>query len=435
MDKFLIKGGKPLHGKVAISGEKNSALPVMAAALLTAEPVTLHNIPKVRDLITMSKLLAFMGATVSIADIPASDYVIQAVKLSDAVAPYELVRTMRASILTLGPLMARMGVARVSLPGGCAIGARPVDLHLAALEKMGAEITTDHGYIQAKVPNNGQAGHTGHNGRLKGANITFEKITVTGTENILMAAVLAEGETVLNNAAREPEVTDLVNMLRKMGAQIEGDCSSTLRIRGVEKLHGTEHTVIPDRIEAGTFLVAGAITDGDLTLTNCAPEHLGSIIAKLEQAGVRIEATDKTTLRVRGEKKLIAADVTTEEYPGFATDMQAQYMALATQAEGASVITETIFENRYLHASEMLRMGANISVDGRRAVVRGPSPLTGTTVIASDLRASASLVLAGLVANGETTIDRVYHIDRGYEDIVKKLRGVGAQIVRLHIKD
>ena len=432
MDKFLIKGGKPLHGTVAISGAKNSALPAMAAALLTKEPVTLHNIPKVRDLITMSKLLAFMGAKVSITDIPASDYVIQAVKLSDAVAPYELVKTMRASILTLGPLMARMGVARVSLPGGCAIGARPVDLHLAALEKMGAEIATDHGYIQAKVPSNGLGGH---NGRLKGANITFEKITVTGTENILMAAVLAEGETVLNNAAREPEVTDLVDMLRKMGAQIEGDCSSTLRIRGVEKLHGTEHTVIPDRIEAGTFLVAGAITDGDLTLTNCAPEHLDSIIAKLQQAGARIEAIDKTTLRVRGAQKLLAADVTTEEYPGFATDMQAQYMALATQAEGASIITETIFENRYLHGSEMLRMGANITVDGRRAVVRGPSPLTGTTVIASDLRASASLVLAGLVANGETTIDRVYHIDRGYEDIVKKLRGVGGQIVRLHIKD
>src|ERR1700732_2096288 len=328
MDKFLIKGGKPLHGTVAISGAKNSALPAMAAALLTKEPVTLHNIPKVRDLITMSKLLAFMGAKVSITDIPASDYAIQAVELSDAVAPYELVKTMRASILTLGPLMARMGVARVSLPGGCAIGARPVDLHLAALEKMGAEITTDHGYIQAKVPNDG---------RLKGANITFERITVTGTENILMTAVLAEGETVLNNAALEPEVTDLVDMLRKMGAQIGGDCSSTTRIRGVEKLHGTEHTVIPDRIEAGTFLVAGAITDGDLTLTNCAPDHLASIIAKLEQTGVRIETVDKTTVRVRGAKKLIAADITTEEYPGFATDMQAQYMALATQAEGASV--------------------------------------------------------------------------------------------------
>src|SRR6202047_1273799 len=421
MDKFLIKGGKALHGTVAISGAKNSALPVMAAALLTEEPVTLHNIPKVRDLITMSKLLAFMGATVSIADIPASDYVIQAVKLSDAVAPYELVRTMRASILTLGPLMARMGVARVSLPGGCAIGARPVDLHLAALEKMGAEITTDHGYIQAKVPNHG---------RLTGANIIFERITVTGTENILMAAVLAEGVTVLNNAAREPEVTDLVDMLRKMGAQIEGDCSSTLRIQGVEKLHGTEHTVIPDRIEAGTFLVAGAITDGDLTLTNCAPDHLASIIAKLEQTGVRIETVDKTTVRVRGAKKLIAADITTEEYPGFATDMQAQYMALATQAEGASVITETIFENRYLHASEMVRMGANISVDGRRAMVRGPSALSGTVVQASDLRASAGLVLAALVASGETMIERVYHIDRGYEGIVEKLHAVGAQIER-----
>jgi UDP-N-acetylglucosamine 1-carboxyvinyltransferase len=426
MDKFLIKGGKPLHGTVAISGAKNSALPVMAAALLTSESVTLHNIPKVRDLITMSKLLAFMSAKVSVTDFPASDYVIQAATLDDAVAPYELVKTMRASILTLGPLIARVGVARVSLPGGCAIGARPIDLHLAALEKMGAVITTSHGYIEAKVPNHG---------RLKSANITFDKITVTGTENILMAAALADGETILHNAAREPEVTDLIEMLRKMGAHIEGDCTSTLRVRGVEKLHGTEHTVIPDRIEAGTFLVAGAITGGDLTLTNCAPAHLAAIIAKLEQAGVPIEATGKSTLRVRGAKKLVASDVTTEEYPGFATDMQAQYMALATQAEGASVITETIFENRYLHASEMLRMGANISIEGRRAVVRGPSPLTGTTVIASDLRASASLVLAGLVANGETLIDRVYHIDRGYEHIVEKLSAVGAHIERLHARD
>jgi UDP-N-acetylglucosamine 1-carboxyvinyltransferase len=426
MDKFLIKGGKALNGTVAISGAKNSALPAMAAALLTAEPVTLHNIPKVRDLVTMGKLLAFMSASVSITEFPASDYVIQAATLNDAVAPYELVKTMRASILTLGPLIARVGVARVSLPGGCAIGTRPIDLHLSALEKMGAEITTSHGYIEAKVPNHG---------RLKGANITFDKITVTGTENILMAAALAEGETVLQNAAREPEVTDLVEMLRKMGAQIEGEGSSALRIRGVEQLSGTEHSVIPDRIEAGTFLVAGAITGGDLTLTNCAPEHLGSVIAKMEQAGVHIETVDKTTLRVRAAKKLVASDVNTEEYPGFATDMQAQYMALATQAEGASVITETIFENRFMHASEMLRMGANISVDGRRAVVRGPSPLTGTTVIASDLRASASLVLAALVANGETLIERVYHIDRGYEHIVEKLQGVGAQIERLHVRE
>jgi UDP-N-acetylglucosamine 1-carboxyvinyltransferase len=423
MDKFVIKGGKALHGNVAISGAKNSALPVMAAALLTTEIVSVHNIPKVRDLITMSKLLAFMGARVSIAELPASDYVIEASTVSDAVAPYELVKTMRASILTLGPLMARAGVARVSLPGGCAIGARPVDLHLAALEKMGAEITTSHGYIEAKVPKNG---------RLKGAHIVFEKITVTGTENILMAASLAKGETILENSAREPEVTDLVAMLRKMGAQIEGDGTSTLRIRGVEKLYGTEHTVIPDRIEAGTFLVAGAITDGDLTITNCAPEHLGAVVAKMQEVGVRIDEIDKTTLRVRGAKKLAGSDMTTEEYPGFATDMQAQYMALATQAEGTSVITETIFENRFLHASEMVRMGANISVDGRRAVVRGPAQLSGTTVQASDLRASAGLVLAGLVANGETVIDRVYHIDRGYEGIVEKLRGVGADIERVH---
>jgi UDP-N-acetylglucosamine 1-carboxyvinyltransferase len=426
MDKFLIKGGNPLHGTVAISGAKNSALPCMTACLLTAEKVTLHNIPKVRDLITMSKLLAFMSAKVSVTEIPTSDYVIEAVTLNDAVAPYELVKTMRASILTLGPAIARAGVAHVSLPGGCAIGARPVDLHLSALEKMGAEITMSHGYIQAKVPNQG---------RLKGAHIVFEKITVTGTENILMAAVLADGETVLENSAREPEVTDLVVMLRKMGAQIEGDGTSTLRIRGVGRLHGTEHSVIPDRIEAGTFLVAGAITSGDLTITNCAPEHLGAIIAKMQQAGVRIDAVDKTTLRVRPAAKLVGVDMTTEEYPGFATDMQAQYMALATQAEGASAITETIFENRYLHASEMVRMGANISVDGRRAVVRGPAPLSGTTVQASDLRASAGLVLAGLVASGETIIDRVYHIDRGYERIVEKLSAVGANIERIHEKD
>jgi len=431
MDRFLIRGGKALRGTVAISGAKNSALPAMAAALLTTEKVTLHNIPKVRDLITMSKLLAFMGAKVSITELPASDYTIEGSSTNDAVAPYELVKTMRASILALGPAIARAGVAHVSLPGGCAIGARPVDLHLKALEQMGAEITTLHGYIQEKAPDNGvQRGR--RRGRLKGAHIVFEKITVTGTENILMAATLAEGETILENSAREPEVTDLVAMLRKMGAQIEGDETSTLRVRGVEKLHGADHSVIPDRIEAGTFLVAGAITGGDLTITNCAPEHLGAVIAKMQQAGVPIEIVDKTTIRVRDAKKLVASDMTTEEYPGFATDMQAQYMALATQAEGTSVITETIFENRYMHASEMTRMGANISVDGRRAVVRGPSPLSGSIVQASDLRASAGLVLAGLVASGETIIDRVYHIDRGYERIVEKLRAVGAEIERVH---
>jgi UDP-N-acetylglucosamine 1-carboxyvinyltransferase len=429
MDKFLIRGGKALRGTVAISGAKNSALPVMAAALLTAERVTVHNIPKVRDLVTMSKLLAFMDARVSVTEMPASDYVIEAPRLNHHEAPYELVKTMRASILTLGPLMARLGVARVSLPGGCAIGARPVDLHLKALEKMGATISTSHGYIEARVPGNSSGGH---GGRLQGAHIVFEKITVTGTENILMAATLADGETILENCAREPEVTDLVVMLRKMGARIEGDGTSTLRIRGVAELHGTEHRVIPDRIEAGTFLVAGAITGGDLTITNCEPEHQGAVIAKLREAGVCIETVGASTLRVRGGRKLVAADMTTEEYPGFATDMQAQYMALATQAEGTSAITETIFENRFMHASEMIRMGANILIEGRRAVVQGPAALSGTTVQASDLRASAGLVLAGLVASGETVIDRVYHIDRGYEGIVEKLRAVGADIERVH---
>jgi UDP-N-acetylglucosamine 1-carboxyvinyltransferase len=288
---------------------------------------------------------------------------------------------------------------------------------------MGAEIAISHGYIEAKVPNRG---------RLQGAHIIFDKITVTGTENILMAATLADGETILENAAREPEVTDLVVMLRKMGACIAGDGTSTLRVRGVKELHGTEHSVIPDRIEAGTFLIAGAITGGDLTIAHCAPDHLRAVIAKLQQSGVDTEIVDKSTLRVRPARNLVGADVTTEEYPGFPTDMQAQYMALATQAEGTSVITETIFENRYLHASEMVRMGANISVDGRRAVVRGPAQLSGTTVQASDLRASAGLVLAGLVASGETVIDRVYHIDRGYEAIVEKLRGVSADISRIH---
>jgi len=423
MDKFRIRGGKALHGTVAVSGAKNSALPVMAAALLTADRVTLHNIPKVRDLVTMSKLLAFMDAKVTVTEIPASDYEIEAPTLNHAEAPYELVKTMRASILTLGPLMARVGMARVSLPGGCAIGARPVDLHLKALEQMGAEVTTSHGYIEARAP---------RGGRLRGAHIVFEKITVTGTENILMAAALADGETVLENAAREPEVTDLIVMLRKMGAVICGDGTATLRIRGVRELHGTEHSVIPDRIEAGTFLIAGAITGGDLTVTHCAPEHLGAVIAKLQEAGVTVEVVNKATMRVHNGAKLVGADLTTEEYPGFATDMQAQYMALATQAEGTSIINEKIFENRFLHASEMKRMGAHISIEGHTATVHGPAKLSGTVVQASDLRASAGLVLAALVAEGETIIDRVYHIDRGYEGIVEKLRAVGAGIERVH---
>jgi UDP-N-acetylglucosamine 1-carboxyvinyltransferase len=423
MDKFRIRGGRPLNGTVSISGAKNSALPAMTAALLTAEPVTLKNVPMVRDIITMGKLLAFMSAKVSTTELPSSTYTIESHSLNNAVAPYELVKTMRASILTLGPAIARSGVAHVSLPGGCAIGARPVDLHLHALEQMGAEITTEHGYIGAKVRNGG---------RLKGAHIIFKKITVTGTENILMAATLADGESILENSAREPEIADLIQLLRKMGAEIQGDDTSTLRIRGVKELHGAEHSIIPDRIEAGTYLIAGALTNGDLRVTNCDPAHLRAVVTKLEQVGVAVACLDPSTLHVCGANRLLASDASTEEYPGFATDMQAQYMALATQAEGTSVITETIFENRFLHASEMIRMGANISIDACRAVVRGPARLSGTAVQASDLRASASLVLAGLVASGETIIDRVYHIDRGYERIVEKLSALGADIGRLH---
>jgi UDP-N-acetylglucosamine 1-carboxyvinyltransferase len=422
MDKFLIEGGRRLEGTVQVSGAKNSALPAMAAALLTAEPLHLKNIPRVRDIITMGRLLAQMAAHVTTPDVPPTDMTLQAERISGAEAPYELVRTMRASILTLGPLIARLGYARVSLPGGCAIGARPIDLHLRALEKMGAEISTEHGYVAARVPGNG---------RLRGAHIVFDKITVTGTENVLMAATLAEGETWIENAAREPEVTDLAELLKKMGAQIEGTGTATLRIRGVSSLHGATHAIIPDRVETGTFLVAGAITGGELELVGCQPQHLAAVIDKLAEAGVEIRQEAADRLRVRGARKLKAADVTTEEYPGFATDMQAQYMALATQAIGASVITETIFENRFLHASEMARMGADIAVEGRQAIVRGPKALGGTSVIASDLRASASLVLAGLVARGRTIVDRVYHIDRGYERIEEKLAAVGARMERV----
>jgi UDP-N-acetylglucosamine 1-carboxyvinyltransferase len=422
MDRFRIEGGTRLQGTVRISGAKNSALPAMAAALLSPEPVHLKNIPRVRDIITMGRLLAHMNVLVETPGLPPTDLTVQAEKIFDAEAPYDLVRTMRASILTLGPLVGRLGYARVSLPGGCAIGARPVDLHLKALEQMGAEISTEHGYVAARVPGSG---------RLPGGHVIFKKITVTGTENILMAAVLADGETHIENAALEPEVTDLIDLLTKMGARIEGKGTSSLRVHGVPKLGGATHSVIPDRIETGTFLVAGAITGGAVEIAECAPQHLASIIAKLRETGVDIQQPDDHTLRVCGARKLVAADVRTEEYPGFATDMQAQFMALATQAEGTSVITETIFENRFMHASEMMRMGANISIDGRKAVVRGPTPLQGSTVIASDLRASASLVLAALVAQGESYVDRVYHIDRGYERIEEKLIRLGARIERV----
>jgi UDP-N-acetylglucosamine 1-carboxyvinyltransferase len=419
MDRFRIEGGTPLEGTVRISGAKNAALPTMAAALLTSETVHLQNVPRVRDIITMAKLLAHMRARVQSPDLPPTDITIQAETITHTEAPYELVRTMRASILTLGPLVARFGHARVSLPGGCAIGARPIDLHIKALEKMGAKISVDHGYVEARAD------------RLRGAEIHFDKITVTGTENILTAAVLAEGETLLLNAAREPEVTDLAELLVRMGAKIEGAGTPKIRVQGVERLHGATHTIIADRIETGTFVVAAAITGGELLLTDCAPQHLETVIAKLKSCGVDIRAEGKSCLRVRAAKQLQAGDVVTEEHPGFATDMQAQYMALATQAEGVSRITETIFENRFLHASEMMRMGANISITGREAIVQGPTPLSGATIIASDLRASASLVLAGLVAKNTTWIDRVYHIDRGYERIEEKLRSVGARIDRV----
>ena len=420
MDKFRIVGGRRLEGRVQVSGAKNSALPCMAAALLTPETVTLHNLPYVRDIITMRRLLEDLGCTILMPELRTLK--INAANVEIYEAPYELVKTMRASVLTLGPLVARFGYARVSLPGGCAIGARPIDLHLKALEKLGASIRTEHGYVEARVSDSG---------RLRGAHILFDKITVTGTENILMAATLAEGETLIENAAREPEVVDLAALLVKMGAQIEGAGTSEIRVRGVSALHGASHAIIPDRIEAGTYLVAGALTGGELRLTACEPAHLTAVVNKLRDTGVEIHCEGQNCLRVRGRRRLRACDLKTEEYPGFPTDMQAQYMVLATQAEGSTVITETIFENRFLHALELVRMGANITLEGRQAVVRGPTALSGATVIASDLRASASLVLAGLVASGETLVDRVYHLDRGYEQMAEKLSAVGARIQRI----
>ncbi len=419
MDKLVIRGGNPLVGTIRVSGAKNAALPAMAAALLTEESVILENIPQVRDIVTERNLLAAMGAEVELGYGRAQHRTtISCANLVNAEASYDLVKTMRASTLVLGPLVARMKTARVSLPGGCAIGARPIDLHLKGLKKLGAQIKQEHGYIEA------------HAERLTGARIAFEKITVTGTEDLLMAATLAEGETVLENCACEPEVVDLAALLVKMGASIEGAGTSTIRVQGVEKLRGARHRIIPDRIEAGTFIVAAALTGGDLTVTVCDPQHLGALLSKLEQCGVHVTTT-VDSVRVVSHGPLKASDIATEEYPGFPTDMQAQYMALATQADGSSLITENIFENRYMHAQELVRMGANIKIEGRRAVVRGKTALSGAAVQASDLRASASLVLAALVAEGETIIDRVYHIDRGYERIEEKLRSVGAQIRRI----
>ncbi len=420
MDKFVIRGGNPLVGTIRVSGAKNSALPCMAAAILTQDEVTLENIPQVRDIETERKLLASMGAQVGPREGRGHDRItINCGTLSDPVARYEIVKTMRASSLVLGPLVARAGMARVAMPGGCAIGGRPIDLHIKGLEKMGAVITQQHGYLEARAD------------RLRGAHLVFERITVTGTEDLLMAAVLAEGETVMENCAREPEVADLAALLTAMGANIEGAGTSTITVQGATSLHGARYRINPDRIEAGTYLIAGAITGGDLIVSNCKPAHLGAVIAKLREAGVRVDFLGPEAIRVRAEGPLRAADISTEEYPGFPTDMQAQYMALATQSEGVSLVRENIFENRFMHVQELVRMGANIKVDGNTATVRGPAGLSAAAVMCSDLRASASLVLAALVADGESILDRVYHMDRGYEHIEEKLRGVGAQIRRM----
>jgi UDP-N-acetylglucosamine 1-carboxyvinyltransferase len=393
----------------------------MAAALLTPETVILHNIPYVRDIITQRRLLEDIGATVLTPEL--RTHKISAAHIELFEAPYELVKTMRASVLALGPLLARFGKATVSLPGGCAIGTRPIDLHLAGFERLGAQVRLEAGNVVARAPSDG---------RLRAADVEFNKVTVTGTENLMMAATLARGTTTLRNAAREPEIVDLAELLNKMGARVNGAGTETIQIEGVEALGGAEHTIIPDRIETGTFIVAAAITNGQLEIKDCRPDHLRAVIAKLREVGVVIEEVNPTTLEVSCCREgLSAGDVATAPHPSFPTDMQAQYMVLMTQARGRSEIVETVFENRFMHASELQRMGAQIHIDGSTAIVEGVTPLTGARVIASDLRASASLVLAGLIANDETLIDRVYHIDRGYEKIEAKLRAVGANIERL----
>ncbi len=417
MDKFKIVGGTPLSGELPVSGSKNSGLPALAACLLTDEPVMLRRIPQVKDIITMQNLLAYTGARVSHDN---GKVCVDARSLDRPEAPYDVVKTMRASSLVLGPLVARTGRARVSMPGGCAIGARPINFHVSALEQLGATIEQSHGYVEAQAPDG-----------LRGGNIHFDRITVTGTEDVLMAAVLAHGDTVIRNAAREPEVKDLAELLNKMGAKIEGAGSSIIKIRGVERLHGTEHAIIPDRIEAGTFLLAGAISRGDVVVTGCTPDHVAALIVKMEQAGAEIDTLEPGTLRVRCSHRPKAIDITTEEYPGFATDLQAQYMAWMSFSRGISFVTETIFENRFMHAQELARMGANIRIEGRQAIVAGEEHLTGAQVIASDLRGSASLILAALAAQGESTVDRVYHMDRGYERFEEKLAAAGATIERV----
>lgn len=424
MDKIVIEGGRPLHGKVKISGAKNSSLPLMAACLLTDEKVELTNVPPLRDIHTMNKILLALGVKTTFLweKINLNDKItLHAKKITNNEAHYDLVRTMRASILVLGPLLARTGQARVSLPGGCAIGARPVNLHLKALEQMGAKIRLDGGYIEASAR------------KLKGATIIFDQITVTGTENIMMAATLADGRTVIENAAREPEITDLAEMLRKMGANVTGDGTPTITIDGVDKLHGTRHDVIPDRIEAGTFMIAAAMTHGEILIEDMIPAHVDALTQKLREAGAEI-IPNGTSLFVKGPKILKAVDATTAPYPGFATDFQAQFMAMMSVAEGSCVVTETIFENRFMHVLELTRMGADLKADGKNVFIKGVGRLQAAPVMATDLRASASLVLAALAAKGISDIHRVYHIDRGYVNIEKKMRKLGARVKRARVE-
>ena len=414
MDKIRIVGGKRLSGEVEVSGAKNAALPILAATILTEGPNRLRAVPRLRDIATIQALLTRLGVRFENSD----GLIVDASEMDKWEAPYDLVKTMRASVLVLGPLLARFGRAKVSLPGGCAIGARPIDLHLAGLEKMGAAIELEHGYVVARAS------------RLSGAEIDLDTPSVTGTENLMMAATLAKGETVIRNAAKEPEIVDLADALTKMGARIKGQGTSTIVVQGVDRLHAASHTVIPDRIEAGTYMIAAAITGGEVLIRGGRMDHLTALMEKLTAAGVRIDK-EPNGFRVRGERRVRGVDVNTAPHPGFPTDMQAQFMALMAVSDGLSVITENVFENRFMHVSELKRMGADVQVVGRNAVVRGMPTLEGAPVMATDLRASASLVLAGLVAEGETVVDRVYHLDRGYEILEAKLSSLGAQIERI----
>jgi len=415
VDKLLIEGGVPLAGEVAISGAKNAALPLLCAALLTREPLTFSNVPALNDIATMLKLLKQMGVAI---ERRGDRVTLDASGLNNAVAPYEMVKTMRASILVLGPLLARCGEARVSLPGGCAIGARPVDQHIKGLQAMGATIGVEQGYVHATAS------------RLKGARLFTDMVTVTGTENLMMAACLADGETVIENAAREPEVVDLANCLVAMGAQISGAGTDVIRIRGVDRLHGTEHRIMPDRIETGTYLCAAAATGGEIRLTGTSSSYLDAVIDKLMDAGCEIESS-REAIRLKAPPRLTAVSIRTAPYPAFPTDMQAQFMAINTVADGTAIVRETIFENRFMHAVELIRLGADIRIDGNTAAVKGVAGLDGATVMATDLRASAGLVIAGLVAKGETLIDRIYHLDRGYERLEQKLAALGARVRRV----